>query len=125
MNDMNLTKQEIEEKYEPRGAFEAWEVLATDMGNDRPYLVRYKRGDEWNEYLTLTESLINSDSPPFPDSDYDLIPKEERVTGWVNVYKDGDETWVGNFAYCDEDLAQGKKSQYYFATIHIDVKRGE
>jgi len=122
---MNLTIEEIHEQYEPSGDFEKYQVLATDMGGDEPILVRYKNtGEEWKA------KSLHSDFSYFSAglSDFDLIPKEERVTGWVNVYKDenGDlEFSFRPYPSHDEAFNNRKQIDSYFATIRIDVKRGE
>ena len=121
------TIDEIHAKYKPRGDFEAFEVLATDMG-DYPYLVRYAFKSHSGGRYWVSYDLDKDLHEVCGEDEYDLIPKEERVTGWVNVYKyAGQDCVMGASIYKTEEAARsfGKdtKENICFATILIDVKR--
>jgi hypothetical protein len=123
---MELTIEQIHEKYKPRGDFEAFEVLATDMGGEFPILVRYKNKQFGEWFKTSQLYMDGSVFESLQDNDYDLIPKEERVQGWVNVYKDEAGELEFSFKpYPSHDEAFNGRKQIgpYFATIHIDCTR--
>lgn len=78
-------------------------VALVSLENEEEYLYRYYR-----------DGKFKKDG----DSDVDLMMLPEKIEGWVNVYKDGDNNYR-SVLYINEEVALSRKGSDYITTFKI------
>lgn len=95
-------------------------ICTNRMDNDYPLIVLIRKGNK------EVVDCCTKDGKYIPNQNFnlDLFFAQEKKEGWINLYKDGNKTVIGNvYPLESEELAKEEMSdKNYIATCKIEWK---
>ena len=93
-------------------------IICTNAKNDFPIIALISI----DEKETLMDYNNNGELSPDEITDFDLFFAPNIKKGWINIFKDNNETYTSISIYQTKDEAEevGKKSNYYISTHKIE-----
>lgn len=98
-----------------------WRLLATDAPGEQPIVIAVK-SNSYNDWVIDGWSINGSYHNNETESEYDIIPKPRRVTGWCNAYGNEPDRALGPVYRTQEEAKQAALASVCVGQIYIDAE---